>query len=193
MFTRRAMTFALASLALAACKPQARTVTTADSGTPAIGGPFQLVDTRGRTVDENILKGRWSAVYFGYTYCPDVCPTTLQALRAGLDKLGKKGGEVQSILISVDPDHDTVEAMKDYIDNEAFPKGLIGLTGSADQIAAVAKAYKVYYQKDAAGLVQHQSIIYLMDPQGRLARPLTGDLSPDQIAAQIGDAMRQSG
>ncbi len=190
MLTRRAFAIVLTSLVLAACKPAGPKV---DYSTSGIGGPFQLTDSNGKAVNESLLTGKWSAIYFGYTYCPDVCPTTLQALRAGLEKLGPKGRQIQPILISVDPEHDTVEAMKDYIDNSSFPDGLIGLTGTPEQIAAVAKAYKIYYAKTGDGLVQHQSIIYLMDPKGRLARPLTGELSPDQIAAQIGDALRQSG
>jgi protein SCO1/2 len=190
MPTRRALLLVSMALGLASCRPAGPKVDYSASG---IGGPFQLTDTNGRTVNESILTGKWSAIYFGYTYCPDVCPTTLQALRAGLDKLGPRGRQIQSILISVDPEHDDVEAMKGYVDNSAFPEGLIGLVGTPEQIAAVTRAYKIYYAKTADGLVQHQSIIYLMDPKGRLARPLTGDLSPDQIAAQIGDALRQSG
>ncbi|MEI7931439.1 MAG: SCO family protein [Alphaproteobacteria bacterium] len=190
MLMRRALVLLSIAASLSACRPVAPKV---DYSTSGIGGPFQLTDTRGAQVNESLLAGKWSAVYFGYTYCPDVCPTTLQALRAGLDKLGPKGKQIQSILISVDPAHDDVEAMKVYVDNPSFPQGLIGLTGTPDQIAAVTKAYKIFYQKTADGLVQHQSIIYLMDPKGQLARPLTGDLTPDQIAAQIGDALRQSG
>lgn len=166
------------------------------SGEASIGGPFTLVDTDGQTVTEDVLKGKWSAIYFGYTYCPDVCPTSLQALKEGLDKLGARGKQIQTILITVDPERDTPEVLKAYVDNPTFPDGLRGFTGTPDQIADVAKAYKVFYQKDGSGndyLVQHQSVIYVMDPQGRLARPLTHDLSPAEIANQISDAMRQEG
>jgi len=181
---------ALAALA-AACgrKPPAQT-----TAMPGIGGPFTLVDQDGKPVTEAVLKGRWSAVYFGFTYCPDICPTSLQALKEGLDKLGPKGKSVQTFLISVDPERDTPQVLKAYLDNPSFPAGIRGLTGTPEQVAAAAKAYKLYYAKQGDGpdyQVQHQSIIYLMNPKGELARPLTHDLTPDQIAAQIGDALRR--
>lgn len=186
---RRTFCLSVSAALLGACRPPRD-----EPAAAAIGGPFSLVDQDGRPVTEAVLQGRWSAIYFGFTYCPDVCPTSLMALKEGLDKLGRRGEQVQSILISVDPDRDTPEAMKAYLDNSAFPDGIIGLTGSPAQVEHVAKAYKIYFRKDGEGpdyLVQHQSIIYVMDPRGRFARALTHDLSPDQIAEQIGDAMRQ--
>ena len=191
MFTRRLFVAAAGLFMLTACQPAARNISSADAGAPAIGGPFQLIDADGKPVTEAVLQGKWSAIYFGYTACPDVCPTTLQALKEGLGKLGADGSKVQTIFISVDPEHDTPAVMKAYIDNSAFPAGMQGLTGTPDQIARTAKAYKVFYQKAEGGLVQHQSIIFLMNPKGQLARPLTGEMSPDQIASQIGDALRQ--
>ena len=191
MLTRRqALSFAAAAAALSACKPAERSE--AQSGAPAIGGPFTLVDQDGRTVTEKDLLGHWSAIYFGFTYCPDICPTSLMALKEGLAKLGRKGEQVKTYLISVDPERDTPQAMKAYVANEMFPKGLIGLTGTPEQVAAAAKAYKMYYKKDGEGegyLINHQSIIYLMNPKGELARPLTHELTPEMIAQQIGDAM----
>jgi protein SCO1/2 len=159
------------------------------------GGAFHLVDQDGKPVDDGILKGKWTAVYFGYTFCPDVCPTTLQALAGGLAKLGSKGKDVQTLFISIDPERDTPAQLKSYISSPVFPRPILGLTGTADQVAEVAKAYKVYYAKAGTGsnyLMDHQSIIYLMNPDGRLAIPLTHDLTPDQIARQIGDAMAQN-
>jgi protein SCO1/2 len=158
------------------------------------GGPFHLVDQDDKPVDDSILKGKWTAVYFGYTFCPDVCPTTLQALAGGLAKLGSKGKQVQTLFISIDPERDTPAELKTYIASPVFPRPILGLTGTADQVAQVAKAYKVYYAKSGTGpnyLMDHQSIIYLMNPDGRLAIPLTHDLTPDLIARQIGDAMSQ--
>ena len=181
---------ALASLA-AACGPKKAAQSAA---IPGVGGPFSLVDQDGKPVTEAVLKGKWTAIYFGFTYCPDVCPTSLQALKEGLDKLGAKGKSVQTILISVDPERDTPAVLKTYLDNPSFPAGIRGFTGTPEQVAAAAKAYRLYYAKQGEGpdyQVQHQSIIYLMNPKGELARPLTHDLSPDQIAAQIGDALRQ--
>jgi protein SCO1/2 len=192
MLTRR-QSLALASAGLlAACGPQQRSSTQESSGAPAIGGPFTLVDQDGRPFTEKDLEGHWSAIYFGFTYCPDVCPTSLMALADGLEKMGRRGEAVRTYLISVDPERDTPQAMKAYIANPEFPKNLVGLTGTPEQVAAAAKAYKMYYKKDGEGegyLVNHQSIIYLMNPKGELSRPLTHELTPDQIASQIGDAM----
>ena len=190
---RQALILSSASL-VAACGPQQQSSTAESSAAPAIGGPFTLIDQDGRTVTEKDLLGHWSAIYFGFTYCPDVCPTSLMALADGLEKLGRKGEGIKTYLISVDPERDTPQAMKAYIANPEFPKGLTGLTGSVEQVAAAAKSYRMYYKKDGEGddyLVNHQSIIYLMNPKGVLARPLTHELTPDQIATQIGDAMSQ--
>jgi protein SCO1/2 len=194
MFSRRALvTLAFAGLALAACDPKPRPNRTVSSGPADIGGPFSLVDQNGKPATEAILKGKWSVIYFGYTYCPDVCPTSLQTLAAGLDKMGAKGADVQTILISVDPARDTPAQLKAYVKSEVFPKNLIGLTGTPEQVAAAAKAYKFYFKKAGDGpdyLVDHLSIMYLMDPNGNLDRPLTHGQTPDEIATQIRDAMK---
>lgn len=193
---RQFLSFAAAAAALAGCGPRTQPVRSVENEDgPRIGGPFTLVNQDGAAVTEKALLGHWSAIYFGFTYCPDVCPTSLMALADGLEKMGRKGEQVQTYLISVDPERDTPAAMKAYIANPEFPKNLVGLTGTPEQVAAAAKAYRMYYKKDGEGegyLVNHQSIIYLMDPQGRLARPLTHDLTPAQIAQQIGDAMSQA-
>jgi protein SCO1/2 len=162
------------------------------SGEALIGGPFQLVDQNGKPTDQNILKGKWSAVFFGYTYCPDVCPTTMQALAQAEDKLGDKAKNLQVVFVSVDPGRDTPAQLKTYLSTPAFPKGAIGLTGTPDQVAAAAKAYRVYYQKDGQGegySVAHSSIVYLMNPKGKFDRALTDSQTPSEVATQIGDAM----
>lgn len=166
------------------------------TGEALVGGPFQLVDQNGKPTDQNVLKGKWSVVFFGYTYCPDVCPTTLQALAQAQARLGDKAKDMQVVFISVDPDRDTPAQLKTYLSTPAFPKGTVGLTGSAAQIAAVAKAYRVYYQKDGQGdgyAVAHSSIVYLMNPQGRFDRAITESQTPSEIAAQVGDAMTAGG
>jgi len=194
MLDRRHLLTLTAAAALAACDRQQSVSETSPSGPPAIGGPFTLVDQDGRTVTEKDLVGHWSAIYFGFTYCPDICPTSLMALADGLEKLGRKAERIQTYFISVDPERDTPAVMKAYVDSPEFPKNLIGLTGTPDQAAAAAKAYKMYYKKEGEGdgyVVNHQSIIYLMNPKGELARPLTHDLTPDQIATQIKDAMKR--
>ena len=157
------------------------------------GGPFTLVDTTGQPFTEANLKGRWTIVFFGFTFCPDVCPTTLDTLGRTLDLLGPAGDRVQIVFISVDPERDTPKAMATYLSNPVFPKGVVGLTGDADQVAAAAKAYKVYYEKEGEGdayLINHSSISYLMDPSGRFARVLPYGMSPEDLAGQIRDAMR---
>ena len=182
-------------LALNGCGPgggSGAATQTQSSGEALIGGPFQLVDQNGKAIDQNILKGKWSAVFFGYTYCPDVCPTTMQALAQAEDKLGGKAKNLQVVFISVDPARDTPAQLKTYLSTPAYPKGAIGLTGTAAQVAAAAKAYRVYYQKDGQGegySVAHSSIVYLMNPQGKFDRALTDSQTPSEVATQIGDAM----
>lgn len=164
----------------------------ASTGAGAIGGPFRLIDQEGRAVDESLLRGKWSAVFFGYTYCPDTCPTTLQTLRAAADKLGDKAKAFQVVLITVDPERDTPAQLKLYLSNQGFPRQISGLTGSPEQVKAVEKAYRVYAAKSGSGqgyLMDHTAAIYLMDPQGRFARPLSEAMKPDGVAQQIGDAM----
>ncbi len=159
----------------------------------AVGGPFQLVDQNGKPADETLLKGKWTVVFFGFTYCPDVCPTTLQALAAAQQQLGPKADKLQVVLISLDPARDTPAQLKTYLASDAFPKGIIGLTGTPEQVAAAAKAYRVYFKKNGEGadyLVDHSTAAYLMDPKGRFDRIIPFGVSPEEIALQISEAMR---
>ena len=158
----------------------------------AVGGPFHLVDQNGAPVDERLLRGKWSAVFFGYTYCPDVCPTTLAALGQAVGDLGADAERFQVVFITVDPERDTPAALKAYLSSATFPRGARGLTGSPQQIAAAARAYRVYYQKVPQGSsysMDHSAVVYLMDPQGRFASPLDVGVAPPQIARQIRAAM----
>ena len=160
--------------------------------TAAVGGPFQLVDQSGHSVDQSVLKGKWSAVFFGYTYCPDICPTTMQALAGAKAKLGDKARNLQVVFISIDPERDTPALLKTYLSTPAFPEGVIGLTGTPAQVAAAAKAYRVYYQKEGQGeaySMAHSSIVYLMNPDGKFVTALTESQTPSEVATQIGDAM----
>ena len=162
--------------------------------TAAIGGPFQLVDTQGRTVDQELLRGKWSVVFFGFTHCPDICPTTLFELAQVEPLLAGDADKMQSVLISVDPERDTPQQMAAYVANPAFPKRLVGLTGTPAQVAAAAKAYRVFYQKQAQDgdyTVNHAAYSYLMNPKGRFACVLAYELTPEQTAAKIMAAMRQ--
>ena len=156
-----------------------------------IGGRFTLTDQSGARVDERILRGKWTAIYFGYSFCPDVCPTTLAALGQAVGDLGARAGKFQLIFITVDPARDTPAALRAYLANPAFPKGAVGLTGSAVQIKAVTGAYHVYFARRGEGAdysVDHTSILYLMDPQGRFVRPIAPG-TPASMATQISRAM----
>ncbi len=158
----------------------------ADSVIP-IGGPFTLVDGDGKTVTDQAFRGKWMMVYFGYTHCPDACPTALQDMANALDDLGPQKKEVAAVFITIDPARDTPAVMKDYV--AAFDAGIVPLTGSQEAIGAAARAYRVYYAKhptkDGGYDMDHSSIIYLMDPRGRFVANFTHETSPDQIAAKL--------
>lgn len=143
-----------------------------DQGTAAmIGGDFTLTDHTGRAVTEETLKGRWSLIYFGYTFCPDVCPTSLSVMSQALDALDPStAARITPVFVTVDPERDTVEQLALY--HESFHPSFLMLTGTPEQVRAAAKAYRVYYRRaesDSATeyLMDHSSITYLMDPQGR--------------------------
>lgn len=158
----------------------------------SVGGPFTLVDQRGQPATEKLLKGRWSAVFFGYTYCPDICPGTLQALTQASDELGPRAKDFQIVFISVDPTRDTPQAISAWLAANQAPKNTLGLTGTPAQSAAAVKAYKVFAQKQGEGpnyLMNHSTVVYLMDPKGRFVKPLPYNL-PDEIAQQTIRAMR---
>ncbi|ALL12075.1 SCO family protein [Caulobacter henricii] len=164
-------------------------------GPAAVGGPFALVDQNGAPATEKVLKGQWSAVFFGFTYCPDVCPGTLQGLAAATDLLGpKKAENLQIVFISVDPGRDDVKQMKAYLSADYVPKSTLGLTGTPQQVAAAARAYRVYYAKVGDGpgyTIDHSTAIYLMDPKGRFRTVIPYSLPPEDIARRINDAMRE--
>jgi protein SCO1/2 len=158
------------------------------TGQPQVGGPFQLVNQDGQAVDQTMLNGKWSLVFFGFTYCPDYCPTTLAMLAATKARLGEKAEDLQIVFISVDPERDTPQALKDYLSSDGFPEGVIGLTGTPDQVAAAARAYRAAYQKVGEGegyTMNHSLTIYLMGPDGTFRSALTHDLGPDRAAQVI--------
>lgn len=162
------------------------------SGQAAIGGPFQLIDQDGRPANEQLLRGKWTAVFFGYTYCPDFCPTTLNRLQAATELMGKDGRDLQVVMISVDPERDTPAALKSYLEGFSFPGGVQGLTGAPEQVDAAAKAWRVYRRKNGSGddyLVDHFTGVYLMDPQGRFNTVFTHGLTPEETARLIRAAM----
>lgn len=160
--------------------------------TVAIGGPFQLTDQNGRAVDESVLEGKWSAVFFGFTHCPDFCPATLQALDLAAGELGPKAKDFQIVFVGVDSRRDTPEAMKAYLNAQGLGANTVGLTGTPGQIAAAAQVYRAYYAVEGEGddtAVSHANTIYLMDPKGRYAAALHYDLPPDKLAGEIREKM----
>jgi protein SCO1/2 len=161
------------------------------AGVP-IGGAFQLTDQNGRAVNQSLLHGKWSAVYFGYTYCPDVCPTTLQMLGTVERSLGPRQKDFQVVFVTVDPARDTPPQLKLYLSNGVFPPGAIGLTGTPDQVTRIAGAYGVYYQKQGTGAdytVNHSSAVYLMNPNGVFDSVIASDSTPADAKAAILGAM----
>jgi protein SCO1 len=158
------------------------------SGEALIGGPFQLTDQDGNAVTEQTYQGKLMLIYFGFTFCPDACPTALGVMSAALAKLDVAAERVVPMLITVDPERDTPQVLKDYVSN--FHPRMVGLTGTPEQIAQVAKAYRVFYQKapGATGedyLMDHTLLIYLMDGEGQYISHFGPDAKPEQIADEI--------
>ena len=183
---RRALTLAPAGvLALGLLGTVAYTYTR-EEPVAAIGGPFALLDGDGRTVRDTDFRGRAMLVYFGYTHCPDACPTALADMASALDLLGDRKQDVALVFITVDPERDTPAVMKDYV--SAFGVPIAALSGSDEAIRAVAKAYRVYYAKHPTkdGYdMDHSSIIYAMDRRGRFASNFTHETAPEKIAAGV--------
>ena len=162
-------------------------------GQATVGGPFSLLDHTGKRVTDADFRGRYMMVYFGFTFCPDVCPAGLQLMAAAIDAAGAKGLRVTPIFVTVDPERDTPEQLARYV--PSFHPRLVGLTGSLAEIQAVAKAYRVYYQKvkdersSAPYTMDHTSIIYLMDPQGRFVTHFTHATPLATIIATLGKTL----
>lgn len=160
------------------------------SATPSavdIGGPFELIDAAGRPVTEKTLLGKPSAVFFGFTYCPEVCPTTLIELAAALNALGYDADKLNVVLVSVDPERDTPEQLKLYLSN--FDSRIQGFTGTPEAVAKAAKAYRVFYKKVPVDggeyTVDHSSAVYLFDKKGRFVEPIAHGAPHDRVVAQL--------
>jgi protein SCO1 len=157
-----------------------------------VGGPFTLTAPDERTVTDADYHGRWLLVFFGYTSCPDLCPTTLSHIAAALGKLGPEAEKVQAIFITVDPERDTTAVMGQF--TEAFDRRILGLTGTPQQIAAVLREYGAYGARRSAGatqeyLVDHSTYLYIMDPDGKFVRGFDFDASSDEIAGTLRNLM----
>lgn len=152
-----------------------------------IGGPFSLVDMHGRPVTEKSLLGKPTAIFFGFTYCPEVCPTTLTDITTWLKVLGPEADRLNVVFVSVDPERDTPEQLRLYLSN--FDPRIQGFTGTPEAVAKAAKAYRVYYQKvpqDRGGYtIDHSSAVYLFDADGRFVAPIAYQSPPDRAVHQL--------
>lgn len=171
-----------------------------ETGQALIGGDFELVAHTGETVTSADFEGRPMLIYFGFTFCPDVCPMSLQVMAQALEELSEEErAEFQPLLISLDPERDTPEALASYVETPVFPEGLIGLTGSAEQIATAARAYRVYYARSEADgsmaeyMIDHSSLIYLMDRQGRFVEVFPHATTPERIARRLQRFLQEEG
>jgi len=165
---------------------------TAQSSGPSVGGPFTLTGPGGKTVSDKDYRGKYMMIYFGYTYCPDVCPTSLTDMADALNTLPKeKSDKIQPIFISVDPARDSPDHLAEYV--KYFYPRLIGLTGTQDQIKKVAKEFRVYYRINKPEgddpmdyVVDHTSIIYLVGPDGKLVTHFSHGTTPEAMAERLG-------
>ena len=159
----------------------------------AIGGPFSLIATDGSTVTDRTYAGKWELVYFGYTFCPDACPTALSDMSLALEKLGPKATQVKPLFITVDPTRDTAAVLADYL--KSFDPRIVGLTGSEPQTIAAAAAYHIYVKSQSGGgggyLVYHSAYVYVMDPYGRFVDVIDGATAGDAMAAKLETMMDQ--
>lgn len=157
-------------------------------GVASIGGPFTLTDQTGATVTEASLKGHPSAMFFGYTYCPDVCPTTLTDMTLWLKELGPDGDKLKAYFVSVDPARDTQEHMAEYL--TAFDPRITGLTGTQEQVDQIVKEFRVYAKKVDGGdpdyyLMDHTASIYLLDSEGRFVGTVDYEENPEMALAKL--------
>lgn len=162
------------------------------SGVASVGGPFTLTAHTGERISDEAFRGKFMLVTFGFTHCPDVCPAELQVMTAALDEMGPAGERVQPLFITIDPERDTASHLAEYM--AYFHPRFIGLTGTPDEIAAVAKAYRVWYQKvdgDSPDyLMDHTSITYLMGPDGAFVQHFSFGISADTLSEALLAAVR---
>jgi protein SCO1 len=157
------------------------------AGVPGIAAQFTLTTSDGRTVSDETYRGKWLLVYFGFTACPEACPTTLLSIGSALDALGPRARDIQPLFITIDPAHDTPKVMARYL--TAFDPRIVGLAGTPEQIATASKHYRVYAATRNLGrgevAVDHSSFIYMVNPRGRVANILTGDLPGHALADEL--------
>lgn len=160
-----------------------------------VGGPFTLTAHTGQIVTDRDFRGQYMLIYFGFTFCPDICPATLLSMSNALESLGAEADPIQPIFITIDPERDTADLMASYV--SYFHPRLLGLTGTAEQIASVARAYHVYYKKvdsHSSGnyLMDHTSIIYLMGPDGTYLSHYSDRTPPEDLARDLRRFLKSS-
>ena len=172
----------LAAVAVLTLAPERAPVATS-----SVGGPFTLVNQDGKTVTERDFAGATHLVFFGFTHCPDICPTTLQQISDVLAALGDKARAMKVAFVTVDPDRDTPESLKTYLGS--FDPRIVGLTGSPEQVAAAVKAYRVYSRKVPTKgddyTMEHTALVYVMDGQNRFIGALNLQRPADETAAEL--------
>lgn len=184
---------ALGYLALTGGGPQNAVPQTAVSGKPLVGGPFTLTDHTGKRVSDKDFLGRYMLVFFGFTHCPDICPSGLQVMTAALDKVGAKAADVTPVFVTLDSARDTPEKLAEYL--KSFHPRLVGLTGSAEEVAAAAKSYRVYYQKVSDEKTpenytyDHSAMFYLMGKDGVFIAPIPHTTDVDELARGLSAAL----
>ncbi len=160
---------------------------TSPRATASVGGPFRLSASNGRTIDDRSFPGRYKLLYFGYTHCRDICPTTLAAVAGALQILGHKADRIQPLFVTVDPERDTAKVLRTYL--ASFTPRLLGLTGTPKKIAAIERAYRVtsiVHPAASGGYdLDHSSVLYLMSPDGRFVAPVRADEPAAAMAATL--------
>ncbi|WP_019904319.1 SCO family protein [Methylobacterium sp. 77] len=191
---RRALPLIFFALGLVALGVAATVMLVPNAGqvtTSNVGGPFTLTNQDGRRVTERDFAGATHLVFFGFTHCPDICPTTLQQIGDVLQALGPKGRDTKALFIAVDPERDTPDALKTYL--ASFDPRIIGLTGSSDEVAAVVKAYRAYIRKvptkEGDYTMEHTALVYIMDAKNRFVSALNLTKPADQTAADLAKVM----
>jgi protein SCO1 len=183
----------LAAAAIAAYALMSQPLKLPGSGEALVGGPFSMVNQRGEPVTDKTFLGKPMLLFFGFTFCPDVCPAELQVMAAALEELGEKGNDIQPIFVSIDPGRDTPQVMGAYVAN--FGERFIGLTGSPAQVEAMAGAYRVFYarqenkERPSDYLMDHSSIIYLMGSDGKFLKHFTYTTDARSLALGIAAAL----
>lgn len=162
------------------------------SETLSVGGPFKLIGTDGQEVTEAALKGKYSLFFFGFTFCPDACPTALNTFSLMLGKLGADADKIQPVFVSIDPGRDTPKILKEYL--SSFDPRIMGLTGTPEAIAETAKFFRVYYAKQGDGefyLMDHSTAIIVMNPDYEYAGVMAGNMQPDEMVTRLKEIIAQ--